>query len=139
MSIYEEVHLADMKFDDEQLTYYYTCPCGDEFEITLEELHDGEVEPLVSAAPPPDLTCSLLRYLFLQDVAPCPSCSLKIKVIFDEAELPPLPSEDDGAVLQVTTRPGRPPLSRTNWHDLPLTRGATPLKELEAPPGEARS
>ena len=42
----EEVRLADMKYDDEQLTYYYTCPCGDEFEITLEELHDGEVGQL---------------------------------------------------------------------------------------------
>ena len=28
-------------------------------------------------------------------MAPCPSCSLKIRVIFTEAELPPLPDEDD--------------------------------------------
>lgn len=72
MSHYEEVKLADMKYDPEEMMYFYLCPCGDEFEISLEELWDGE------------------------DVAPCPSCSLKIRVLFEEADLPPLP-DDDGA------------------------------------------
>ena len=66
MSVYEKVQLVNMTWDAEQLMYFYTCPCGDLFEISLEELHDGE------------------------DIAPCPSCSLKIRVLYDEADLPPL-------------------------------------------------
>ena len=47
------------------------CPCGDQFKITLEELHDGE------------------------DIARCGSCSLRIQVIFEESDLPPLPPADE--------------------------------------------
>ena len=64
MAVYEEVRLSDMEFKEEEQMYFYKCPCGDLFEISLEELHDGE------------------------DIAPCPSCSLKIRVLFDEADLP---------------------------------------------------
>mmetsp|Transcript_8793 Transcript_8793/g.19922 ORF Transcript_8793/g.19922 Transcript_8793/m.19922 type:complete len:107 (+) Transcript_8793:119-439(+) len=73
MSVYEEVSLADMRFDEEQLMYFYTCPCGDLFEISLEELHDGE------------------------DIALCPSCSLKLRVRYEESDLPPLPSAGDAS------------------------------------------
>ena len=66
MSIYEEVQLSDMRFDEDQQTYFYECPCGDLFEIALEELHDGE------------------------DIALCPSCSLKLRVHYDEESLPAL-------------------------------------------------
>ncbi|XP_013378846.1 DPH3 homolog [Lingula anatina] len=60
MAIYhDEVEIEDMEYDEETETYYYPCPCGDRFEITKEELEDGE------------------------DVATCPSCSLIIKVIYD--------------------------------------------------------
>ena len=69
MSIYEEIEIEDMTFDPVELTYTYPCPCGDKFRITLEELWDGE------------------------DIAKCPSCTLRIMVIFDEADLPALPSE----------------------------------------------
>jgi diphthamide biosynthesis protein 3 len=71
MSIYEEVEIEDMVYDEVDLSYSYPCPCGDKFRITLEELHDGE------------------------DVAKCPSCTLRIMVIYDESDLPPLPPEDD--------------------------------------------
>ena len=57
--IYEEVEIEDMKWDLSNLVYTYPCPCGDKFTISLEELHDGE------------------------DVATCPSCTLRIRVIFD--------------------------------------------------------
>ena len=77
-SMYEDVALADMTYDEEQMMYFYLCPCGDEFEISLEELWDGE------------------------DVAPCPSCSLKIRVLFDEADLPPLPELEGDEVASVT-------------------------------------
>jgi len=69
MSIYEEVEIEDFEYDEETLTYTYPCPCGDRFSITLEELHDGE------------------------DIATCPSCTLRVLVIYDEEDLPQLPEE----------------------------------------------
>lgn len=60
MSVFhDEVEIEDMEFDEETEIYHFPCPCGDRFEITLEELRSGE------------------------DVAKCPSCSLLIKVIYD--------------------------------------------------------
>ena len=67
-SIYEEVEIEDMLYDKETQIYSYPCPCGDRFQISLEDLHDGE------------------------DIATCPSCTLRIKVIFEEDSLPKLPS-----------------------------------------------
>ncbi|KAJ1458942.1 hypothetical protein M885DRAFT_561132 [Pelagophyceae sp. CCMP2097] len=66
-AVYEEVALSAMSFDAVELVYTYDCPCGDVFEIGLEELHDGE------------------------DIAHCGGCTLKIKVLYDKASLPPLP------------------------------------------------
>lgn len=60
MSVYhDEVEIEDMEYDEEEEVYYYPCPCGDRFQITKEELMEGE------------------------EVATCPSCSLIIKVIYD--------------------------------------------------------
>ena len=42
MSIYEEVEIEDLDYDATEYMYYYPCPCGDNFQITLEELWDGE-------------------------------------------------------------------------------------------------
>lgn len=58
--VYEEVPLDKMTYEDSEQMYYYECPCGDKFEISLEDLYDGE------------------------DTAPCPSCTLQIRVIFKE-------------------------------------------------------
>jgi diphthamide biosynthesis protein 3 len=66
---YDEVDLEDMDWNDELGAYTYQCPCGDFFQITLEELRNGE------------------------DVARCPSCSLVLLVIYDPEDLP---SEDVG-------------------------------------------
>jgi diphthamide biosynthesis protein 3 len=71
MSIYEEVEIEDMEFNEKEQMYYYPCPCGDRFRIGLEELWDGE------------------------DIAKCPSCSLRIMVIFDQADLPPFIDDDE--------------------------------------------
>lgn len=65
-AVYEEIEIEDMTYDEETQYYFYPCPCGDKFFISLEELLDGE------------------------DIAPCPSCSLRIRVIFDEEKLPAL-------------------------------------------------
>mmetsp|Transcript_29892 Transcript_29892/g.51238 ORF Transcript_29892/g.51238 Transcript_29892/m.51238 type:complete len:82 (+) Transcript_29892:112-357(+) len=70
-SIYEEVEIEDMTYDADTQTYFYPCPCGDKFFIPLEDLYDGE------------------------DIATCPSCTLKIRIIFDEANLPELAAPAD--------------------------------------------
>lgn len=70
MSVYEEIEIEDMTYDENDFSYTYPCPCGDMFRITLEELWDGE------------------------DTAKCPSCTLRIMVIFNEEDLPPLPDEE---------------------------------------------
>ena len=74
MSIYEEIEIEDLDYDPVEMLYTYPCPCGDKFRITLEELWDGE------------------------DIATCPSCTLRISVIYDEEDLPHLPEEcfEDG-------------------------------------------
>ncbi len=60
---YEEVKLEDMKWDLELEAFTYECPCGDLFQITVEELEDGE------------------------EIAHCPSCSLYVMVDYTEASL----------------------------------------------------
>lgn len=71
MSIYEEVEIEDLDYDSEKLEYSYPCPCGDRFTISLEDLWDGE------------------------DIALCPSCTLRIMIVYEEEDLPPLPEGYD--------------------------------------------
>lgn len=59
LSIYDEIEIEDMTFDPAMQIYHFPCPCGDRFEIAIDDLRDGE------------------------EIAVCPSCSLMIKVIFD--------------------------------------------------------
>lgn len=61
MAVYhDEIEIEDFEYDEETEIYHYPCPCGDRFEISKEELEAGE------------------------DVATCPSCSLIVKVIYDQ-------------------------------------------------------
>jgi diphthamide biosynthesis protein 3 len=60
--VYDEVDIEDMDFDAATKSYWYPCPCGDRFVITEDELYDGE------------------------EIARCPSCSLRIRVIYDPSE-----------------------------------------------------
>lgn len=64
LSIYDEIEIEDMTFDAAQQLYHYPCPCGDRFQIALDDLRDE------------------------QDIAVCPSCSLMIRVIFDLVSTP---------------------------------------------------
>ncbi|MEW5316141.1 MAG: hypothetical protein WDW38_007527 [Sanguina aurantia] len=64
MGSYDEIEIEDMKWDEKLLAYTYTCPCGDFFQITMDELRSGE------------------------EIAHCPSCSLFITVVYD----PPVPA-----------------------------------------------
>lgn len=61
----------DMTYDATLQLYTYPCPCGDRFEINIDDLRDGE------------------------EVAVCPSCSLMIRVIFEVDDLPK-PDGDTG-------------------------------------------
>ncbi|PTB66452.1 zf-CSL-domain-containing protein, partial [Trichoderma citrinoviride] len=66
LSIYDEIEIEDMTFDEALQIYHYPCPCGDRFQIALDDLRDE------------------------QDIAVCPSCSLMIRVIFDLTTCPSL-------------------------------------------------
>jgi len=72
MSFYEEVEIEDMTYLPATQTYSYPCPCGDVFSITLEELWDGE------------------------DVGLCASCTLRIKVVYEEEGLPEMEEVEEG-------------------------------------------
>jgi len=74
MSVYDEVEIEDMDFDPETQTFYYPCPCGDKFQISLKELKDGE------------------------DLATCPSCSLILRVVSDEDSFKPFEEQLDSAI-----------------------------------------
>ncbi|KAA8892653.1 diphthamide biosynthesis protein 3 [Sphaerosporella brunnea] len=63
-SIYDQIEIEDMTFDPATQLYTYPCPCGDRFEILIDDLRDG------------------------LDIAVCPSCSLMIQVIFEPEDLP---------------------------------------------------
>ena len=64
IAVYDEVEIEDMEFDEKLQTYHYPCPCGDKFEIALADLKDDS-----------------------NDIAVCPSCSLMIRVIYDQVRL----------------------------------------------------
>ncbi|CCF60787.1 hypothetical protein KAFR_0L01770 [Kazachstania africana CBS 2517] len=63
MSTYDDIEIEDMTFLPETQMFTYPCPCGDRFEILLEDMFDGE------------------------NIAVCPSCSLMIEVIFEPEDL----------------------------------------------------
>lgn len=63
MAFYDEIEIEDFTFDEITQLFHYPCPCGDRFEIMLDDLEDGE------------------------DVAVCPSCSLMVKVVFEPEDL----------------------------------------------------
>ncbi|KAF3386495.1 Uncharacterized protein F1880_001566, partial [Penicillium rolfsii] len=70
----EDIEIEDMTFDPALQIYTFPCPCGDRFEITIDDLRDGE------------------------EIAVCPSCSLMIRVIFDLADLPKADSAQNATV-----------------------------------------
>lgn len=77
---YDEVEIEDMKWNEELQAYTYCCPCGDLFQITLEELRNGE------------------------EIARCPSCSLYIMVIYNPEDFnpdAPAPSRTEPAATTV--------------------------------------
>ncbi|KAF2732038.1 zf-CSL-domain-containing protein [Polyplosphaeria fusca] len=63
-AIYDEVEIEDCFYDETLQIYHHPCPCGDRFEISIDDMRDG------------------------YDIARCPSCSLQIRIIFDASDLP---------------------------------------------------
>jgi diphthamide biosynthesis protein 3 len=60
LNLYDEIEIEDCFYDETLEIYHHPCPCGDRFEISIADMRDGE------------------------DIARCPSCSLMIKIIFDQ-------------------------------------------------------
>ncbi len=71
--VYDDVEIEDMKFDEDEQRYTYNCPCGDLFVLTVAEMRRGE------------------------QIARCPSCSLRIRVIYDVEAWCPRQSAAAGA------------------------------------------
>ena len=63
MTIYDEIEIEDLDYDTYEKMFYYNCPCGDRFMISLDDLRAGE------------------------DIAECPSCTLQIRIIFESDDL----------------------------------------------------
>lgn len=59
IDFYDEIEIEDMEFDNILNIYTFPCPCGDIFEITKDDVENGE------------------------EIAICPSCSLIIRIIHD--------------------------------------------------------
>ncbi|KAK4507764.1 hypothetical protein PRZ48_001499 [Zasmidium cellare] len=79
-NIYDEIEIEDMTYDETLQIYHYPCPCGDRFEIFIDDLRDGE------------------------EIAVCPSCSLQIRVIFDVDDLPKPDGGGEGQKVQAGTQ-----------------------------------
>lgn len=60
LNLYDEIEIEDCFYDSTLQIYHHPCPCGDRFEISIYDMRDGE------------------------DIARCPSCSLMIRIIFDQ-------------------------------------------------------
>eukprot|EP00461_Guttulinopsis_vulgaris_P001682 UN01682 len=57
--IYDTVEIEDMTYNEDLEAFFYPCPCGDKFTISMSDLKNGD------------------------DIATCPSCSLRVKIIYD--------------------------------------------------------
>jgi diphthamide biosynthesis protein 3 len=65
LNLYDEIEIEDCFYDATLQIYHHPCPCGDRFEISIADMRDGE------------------------DIARCPSCSLMIRIIFDQVRTAP--------------------------------------------------
>ncbi|KAH9410837.1 CSL zinc finger [Ordospora pajunii] len=61
--VYDEIDMKDFEYNSTDKTFYYPCPCGDRFEISLDDLRNGEI------------------------IAKCPSCSLLIRIVYEPDDL----------------------------------------------------
>lgn len=59
--IYQEIEIEDMEFEKDSNIFTYPCPCGDRFEVSIDDLFDEST-----------------------DIATCPNCGLEIQVLFEK-------------------------------------------------------
>ncbi|KAJ4395326.1 Diphthamide biosynthesis protein 3 [Didymella pomorum] len=78
LNLYDEIEIEDCFYDETLQIYHHPCPCGDRFEISIYDMRDGE------------------------DIARCPSCSLMIRIIFDQSDLPKEKDDAPGEKAAVT-------------------------------------
>jgi hypothetical protein len=78
--IYDDVALEDMEWVEEEETYFYPCPCGDKFFITLVSASSCNMFTLLVCV----TSCSQDELYEGEEIATCPSCSLVIRVIYEE-------------------------------------------------------
>jgi diphthamide biosynthesis protein 3 len=76
---HDEVEIEDFEFDEETQSYYYPCPCGDQFQISKEDLENGE------------------------EIAECPSCSLIVRVIYDPGDFQPQENVQSTRLMKLTS------------------------------------
>lgn len=60
MVVYDEIEIEDMTFELDSQLFTYPCPCGDKFQVSLDDLFDEST-----------------------DIATCPNCGLEILVKFE--------------------------------------------------------
>lgn len=63
-TVYDEVEIEDMDWNSELDAFTWSCPCGDIFRLTVAEMRAGE------------------------EIATCPSCTLLLRVVYDDADIP---------------------------------------------------
>lgn len=63
MVLYSEVDLEDMTFDIDSKIFFYPCPCGDQFQVSVDVLMDDSLD---------------------EYIAVCPNCGLEVSVRFEE-------------------------------------------------------
>jgi len=81
VNYYDEVEIEDMTWDETAQVYHYPCPCGDRFEITRPQLAEG------------------------YDVGQCPSCSLLIRIIFDQMDFEQYASAEEPVKEDIKAKP----------------------------------
>jgi hypothetical protein len=70
--VYDEIEIEDMDWNEDDKKFYFACPCGDMFQISLAS---------------PILLTSQKDLETEKDIATCPSCSLTIRVIYELEDL----------------------------------------------------
>lgn len=70
--VYEDVSLLEFEYDSLKEVFVYPCPCGDLFELPLSELRKriGELHGEATGE--------------FSAIATCPSCSLKVRALFEK-------------------------------------------------------
>ena len=107
LAIYDEVEIEDMTYDKDRQLYHYPCPCGDRFEIAIDDLRDES-----------------------NDIAVCPSCSLMIRVIYEVVRKYLHSTQSPLLILALFRKTYLRTILRHHLQSLQSSRSPSPLKQL---------